>query len=178
MVQNGRPKEYAEIYQVAEKHAQKFFNFYRTIFLNLSMDAKDLIQEVLLVVWETTKKYDGKPFEEMFKLCNKAVKWKLQMLTRDAKTNYKHFGWIFNSNGIDDMDKLNYLNTNKVNNILELPFEELLNTVCTLEEKDLLVKRFRENKTFKEIAEEERVSKQSIQQKLKKIIKKLNRRLK
>jgi len=78
-------KEYPKIFLQSKITCTRFFHNRRDTFLSYSMSVEDLEQEVNLAILGTLEKFRGKPEEDLAKLCNKLIFWKLCMILRDVK---------------------------------------------------------------------------------------------
>jgi DNA-directed RNA polymerase specialized sigma subunit len=78
-------KQYPKIFKQSKLTCTKFFNNRRDTFQSFSISIEDLEQEVNLALLGTLEKFAEKPEEDLLKLCNKLIFWKLCVLLRDVK---------------------------------------------------------------------------------------------
>jgi len=131
---------------------------------------KDIIQEAYLVAYETLNHFHNKEEHDLIKLIHKRVGWRLRDLRRNAISTNKKFTTI-------DEKELNNIKTS-IKAHQKSSFLEIAFMICNKKEYKLLYEIFVKSKTFAEIAEKRKLSRQRIEQIYSKIINKIRRKLK
>lgn len=157
LIMNG----YSEIFNVAERTARKYFRYYEKFLLPFQ-DINDIIQESHLTVFETITRYKDKEKEEIFKLCNQAVGWKLKKIVGYARNHQTLLEDDLNltEEEIYDTDTVLSLLSNGTKE-KKFNVEELI-AVLSEREYEILKSMVFERRTNREIAESQNCSKQMI----------------
>lgn len=148
--------------------AQKTFIRYYKWFIADAVSADDVEQELFLVAYETIDKYKTKNPDDIIKLVQHRITWKLHELVRNAKTTAIHFNTEDMSG--DDKDNLMEELHDDTNHS---DFLKLAYAYCTEKEYAILQYKFVEGKTFQEIAQIYKTSKQRMEFLYSKMLKKL-----
>jgi RNA polymerase sigma factor (sigma-70 family) len=195
-----------DLYETNNFLIKRFYQKYKLYCLNIGYDLNDLIQEIWIGIWnDTLKKHAYKDKDYLKKLITKNIKWALShfrsrklkltnkqikeywegrknnLITNEALISKFEVGKMNKSNLDRAMMDLELYRPTTVNNHKELElifmldsFNDILNT------KEILIlrKRFLENKKWKEIAKEMKISLTYVIMLYDETIKKLKKHLK
>ncbi len=158
-----------ELKKIEIRARKTYFNCVK-LFKKDVISEEDVIQEAYLVAYETLNHYNNIKERDLIKLIHQRVSWRMKNLIRNAKSTDKKFVAI----GTDDLSKIEPLiEAPQKNTFLETAF-----MTCNQKEYKLLYEIFVKSKTFAEIAEKRKISRQRVEQIYSKIIKKIRRKLK
>jgi len=151
----------------SEYIAQRYYYHYRNLFAQKALDLCDVQQEAKMIVLEILSKYPSKKLEDLKKLCNQAIGWKLNIILRDVIKEPEICSF-------EEEECSSYMSSYIKSNI----FFKILEQFLTEEEYDILEMKFKNNMLDEEIGEEIGVSKQRVGQILKKIYVILSKKMK
>jgi len=155
------------LYKKATLVARKYYRIYKNIYLLESIDCKDLEQEASITVFEVinNKEYKGKSEEDILKITNQAIRFKLNTI-RNTVQKHKE---IFMEN-MEETITDNFFPQNKS----KYDLSELKGYIDD-KEYNILHKKLIEGKTYREIAKELKISFQAVAKSYNKIVKKLKK---
>lgn len=164
-----------EHYHYGEIIAKRYMKFYYFLFKKEGFELEDLVQESRITIWQIYKKFNEKPKEELKKLISKAVGYRLNTIRRNLKNNITF--QPLNTNLDTDNNDINNTLLEKEDGEIEekcledtispetlpqsIDYEGTIKEYCYIQKKiktaklyDILLKKLKETKTLKEIAQE------------------------
>lgn len=171
--------DFQQVFEVAEKTARKYFKNNKDIFMANNYDADDLIQEAQSRAFRTIQKYSNgkygnpdnknpRPANEIFKLSNKAVSWKLREKLRLCRKKFlkmqqyriTHQSLPLLSSSVcfeDDVDYTKELSAEAIvreNRINALGFRfEQIASILSEDEYDIVTEVIKNGSTFDRLSE-------------------------
>ncbi len=80
--------KYKEIFDVAKKTAEKWHRDNQPTFVSNNYEARDLVQEMQIIVLQIIEKYRGKEITEIFRRSNDAIEKQLIDILRKCRNRY------------------------------------------------------------------------------------------